>query len=118
MRRLDAAFAVALASMSLGGCATSALDMAPERPDRPWRPATSADGEIIPGKQATAAPGAGYVLPSNPKAAAIPEATGIDRTKVYALPELIDLAESSNPSTRIAWNDARKAALAAGIVES
>jgi outer membrane protein len=31
---------------------------------------------------------------------------------------LIDLAETSNPETRVAWNDARKVALAAGIAES
>jgi outer membrane protein TolC len=42
----------------------------------------------------------------------------VDGTKVYPLPELIDIAEANNPSTRIAWNEARKVALAAGIAES
>jgi len=36
----------------------------------------------------------------------------------YALAELIDLAQSINPDTRIAWNAAREAALAAGIARS
>src|SRR6202012_1727924 len=36
----------------------------------------------------------------------------------YALPELIDLAESHDPQTRIAWDQARDAALAAGIARS
>src|SRR5262249_15183819 len=34
---------------------------------------------------------------------------------VYSLPELIDLAESNNPDTRIGWQRARQAALAVGI---
>jgi outer membrane protein TolC len=34
---------------------------------------------------------------------------------VYTLPELIDLAESNNPDTRIGWQRARQAALAVGI---
>ena len=42
----------------------------------------------------------------------------VDAAKVYSLADLIDLAESNNPTTRIAWNDARRAALAAGIAES
>lgn len=36
----------------------------------------------------------------------------------YELAELIDLAQSINPDTRIAWNAARDAALAAGIARS
>ena len=42
MRSRDAA--IVLLSYLLASCATSALDMAPERPDRPWTPATTADG--------------------------------------------------------------------------
>ena len=36
----------------------------------------------------------------------------IDPEKVYDLPELIDIAERSNPYTRIAWEQARQAAKA------
>ena len=43
---------VAMLPAALAGCATSAIDMAPDRPDRPWVPATAADGEIIPGAKA------------------------------------------------------------------
>ena len=35
--------------LSLAGCATSSLDLAPPRPDRPWDPQVNADGAIIPG---------------------------------------------------------------------
>lgn len=36
----------------------------------------------------------------------------------YTLPELINLAQQLNPSTRIAWGEAQQAAAAAGMVES
>jgi outer membrane protein len=48
----------------------------------------------------------------------MPAPLGLDRRKVYSLPELIDIAQSNNPLTRSAWNDARNAALATGIAES
>jgi outer membrane protein TolC len=119
MRRFDAA-RVVLAAMWLAGCATSAIEMAPERPDRPWTPATDPSGEIIPGKQgiSQAANGAGYVLPSNTAVGNVLPPPSLDTNKVYTLPELIDVAEANNPSTRIAWNEARRVALAAGIAES
>ncbi len=42
----------------------------------------------------------------------------IDPQKVYDLPELIDIAERSNPQTRIAWERARQAAAAVGLSQS
>jgi outer membrane protein len=42
----------------------------------------------------------------------------IDPEKVYDLPELIDVAERSNPDTRIAWEQARQAAKAVGLSQS
>ena len=46
------------------------------------------------------------------------EAPLIDSSKRYELPELIDLAQRTNPETRVAWEGARRAALAVGLVES
>ena len=46
------------------------------------------------------------------------EAPLIDPNKRYDLPELIDLAQRVNPETRVAWEAARRAALAVGLVES
>src|SRR2546421_2390761 len=46
------------------------------------------------------------------------EAPLIDASKRYELPELIDLAQRVNPETRVAWERARQAALAVGLVES
>ena len=42
----------------------------------------------------------------------------VDANHVYSLAELIDLAQTSNPDTRIAWEMARQAALAVGMVKA
>ena len=106
---------LSLAVTVTAGCATSALDMAPDRPDRPWQPRTTDTGEIIPGARSLpTSPNegrGGYILPANTAAAVIPPAATFDPAHAYALPELIDVAESNNPLTRVAWNDARNAAL-------
>ena len=110
-----------LLSLQLAGCATWALTSAPDRPDAPWTPATNPNGEIVPGEPAPPGqpPARNYVLPSNGDLAGVPPPDfGLERRRPYSLPELIDVAESSNPTTRNAWNDARDAALAAGIAES
>jgi hypothetical protein len=46
------------------------------------------------------------------------ERSPIDPDKSYSLLELIDIAESVNPETRIAWEGARQAAIKVGLVES
>jgi outer membrane protein len=107
--------------LPLAACATMSLDLAPERPDAPWTPATMAQGEIVAGSAPPSGqPRAGsYVLPSNRNlAAAPPAASGLERRAPYTLPELIDIAQTNNPTTRNAWNNARDAALTAGIAES
>jgi outer membrane protein len=105
----------------LVGCATSSLSLAPPAPNVPWTPATRADGEIIASQSASpAAPRSdSYVLPSNPKAAAeVAPGPDVDKSHAYTLAELIDLSQSSNPLTRAAWENARSAALAAGIAKT
>src|SRR5262245_13517319 len=46
------------------------------------------------------------------------EPSPIDQQKRYSLVELIDIAERVNPETRVAWEAARQAAIAVGLVES
>ena len=121
MRRPAAFIVFGLHVLPLASCAPLALNMAPERPDAPWTPATGPQGEIIAGQRAPPEqpPNSTYVLPSNRDLAAIPPpASDLERRRPYTLAELIDIAESNNPTTRNAWNDARNAALAAGIAES
>jgi outer membrane protein TolC len=92
--------------------------MAPEAPDRPWIPNVDAAGALTADPQkGRPAPSAGYVLPADPSAT-MPVSSAIDTAQVYGLADLIDLAERNNPETRIAWNEARDAALAAGIARS
>jgi outer membrane protein TolC len=46
------------------------------------------------------------------------ESSPIDPERRYELAELIDLAERLNPETRVAWEHARQAAIAVGLVQS
>jgi outer membrane protein len=105
----------------LTGCATSSLDLAPAAPNAPWTPKTRTDGEIVAGApaSATAPRSDSYVLPSNARAAGqAPAPVDLDQSHSYTLAELIDLAQSHNPSTRVAWENARDAALATGIARA
>src|SRR5215467_4626433 len=47
-----------------------------------------------------------------------PEGSPLAPEKRYTLAELIDLAQRTNPETRVAWERARQAAAAVGLVES
>lgn len=105
----------------LSGCATSSLNLAPAAPNVPWTPSTSSDGEIVAGAppSATAPRSNSYILPSNARAAEeAPAPADLDSSHPYTLAELIDLAQSHNPSTRVAWERARDAALATGIAKA
>ena len=117
MHPLEKAAAILLCA-GLAGCASWAVDMAPERPDQPWAPAVTATGEIVPGEKNPTETASGYVLPSNAELTKLPQPFAVDRQRAYSLPELIDIAQMNNPLTRTAWNEARKVALAAGIAES
>jgi outer membrane protein len=101
----------------LGGCATRDLDLAPERPDRPWN-APVQGGEIIAAPASPAPPSAGYVMPPNPAMAKVEPPPVLQAGHAYTLDELIDIAESHDPHTRIAWDQARDAALATGVARS
>ena len=102
--------AVALAAgVVLGGCASDHESMIPPAPERPW---------VVPDTGRYAALAAG-----DPEAARSPGQQGesppaVDARKTYELAELIDIAERTNPESRIAWERAREAALAIGIAES
>ncbi|MFT7721220.1 MAG: TolC family protein [Roseateles sp.] len=108
-RSLARGGAFALACAALSACALSALDSAPQSPSTPWVPATEAGGTA-------AAPG--FRVPADRAVAVLIPTPGIVRDKAYSLPELIDIAQTNNPLTRVAWQQARQAALAAGMVEA
>ncbi len=116
MRSLERLGAVLLA-VGVAGCATNDLDLAPARSDRPWNAPVKA-GEIVAAPASSLPPPGGYVLPPNGAMAKIDPPPDLQLGHAYALDELVDIAESQDPQTRIAWDQARDAALAAGIARS
>jgi len=84
---------LALATSLLGGALHA---QAPSTPERPWPIPDSA----------------------TQRAAALEIRPGEWIQKSYDLPALIDLAQRTNPDTRAAWEAARAAAAAIGLVES
>ncbi len=120
MRRLDA-WSALMSTLAVAACGTPAIDSMPPNAGQPWQPATAADGAIVTGtrKSTNGAMASSYVLPPN-RALGIfaPPPSSIDPQHAYTLAELIDIAQSSHPETRVAWDDARRAALAEGIAES
>lgn len=76
----------------------SVAQKAPEAPNRPWSP-----------------PPSGASLNSH-KSGANPLV--LDLSKVYTLPELINMAEGNNPETSVAWQNAKARAAEVGIAEA
>jgi len=110
------------AILLVNGCATNAIDLAPPAPDRPFVPQTKENGAIDAGKPALKPASTegrqDFTLPANAETGGLPAPPELEAHKVYSLAELIDIAQRNNPTTRIAWNHAREAALAVGLVES
>lgn len=100
------------------GCAGDALSRAPASPSQPWRPSPSAASPNEGGDASQAAPLDGFSVPADPRIAELPRGPVVDANATYSLPELIDLAQREHPSTRLAWNRARQAALAVGVSEA
>jgi len=80
-------------------------DGPPPSPVRPWAPPSLPryEGEL---RQYQPTEAERHYLPA------------IDPRKTYNLAELIDIAERSNPETRVAWERARQAAAAVGLTAS
>ncbi len=118
LRRLAVAACAVLA-----GC-NDTLGLAPATPQTPW------DIHVLAGgAQADARPGAEAGAQVGRPAAAVPhfavphdaslpwrdDEAGVDPAHVYCLAELIDVAQRRNKQTRIAWEQARQAAIGVGI---
>ncbi len=69
---------------------------APAAPERPWQ-VTAKTQPVIPPPHSAFAP---------------------DPTKIYTLPELVDIAEQNNPDTRVAWENAKARAADLGVSKS
>src|SRR3984893_412384 len=103
---------IALAGCALLGACNDTRDLAPASPDTPW--------QFQPSKEAPTAlaPAAGaarqFAVPEN-TAVQLPSPADVDPNHAYSLVELIDIAQRRNPATRVAWEQARQAAINVGI---
>jgi outer membrane protein TolC len=89
------------ACIALGGC-NDTQNLAPASPEKEWQvPASNAVG----GAAAFQAPSPTGAAEINPK-------------HVYSLTELIDIAMRRNQATRIAWEQARQAAINVGVASA
>ena len=113
-------FAAALAAGGvLGGCATdSKVEHAPA-PEQSWNvPNTATYSAIAAGHSSASATAAGVSSADRLPGQQGSGTPAVDPDKAYELAELIDIAQRTNPETRIAWERAREAALGVGIAES
>jgi outer membrane protein len=86
--------------------------LAPTTPDKPWPLPSPAE---VAARASVFAHGPLRRLSDAMEQA---ESVAVERGRHYNLAELIDLAQRINPETREAWEQARQAALAVGLVDS
>ena len=77
-------------------------ELAPPSPDKPWYPPQLREYEKRLAHREFGKSFSGAPVSTDPE-------------KVYDLAELIDIAERTNPETRIAWERARQAAAVVGL---
>jgi outer membrane protein len=105
----------ALAGCALLGACNDTSDLAPASPDTPW--------QFEPSKETPAPPAPApvvakrFAVPDN-TAVQLPSPADIDPNHTYSLVELIDIAQRRNPATRVAWEQARQAAINVGIARA
>jgi len=99
--------AITIASL-LSACVTDSVERAPASPSTPWQPSG----------QTSQALADSFSVPENRQILDGPLTPKIEQNHAYSLPELINIAQLENPDTRIAWQQARQAALAVGLSET
>ena len=105
----------ALAGCALLGACNDTRDLAPASPDTPWEFEPSKEAPATPASAAVAA--RRFAVPEN-TAVQLPSPADIDPNHAYSLVELIDIAQRRNPATRVAWEQARQAAINVGIARA
>src|SRR5260370_29335319 len=106
---------IALAGCTLLGACNDTRDLAPASPDTPWQFEPSQEAPTAPAPAASG--GRRFAVPEN-TAVQLPSPADIDPNHVYSLVELIDIAQRRNPATRVAWEQARQAAINVGIARA
>lgn len=105
----------------LAACAPNAANMTSPNAETPWRPNGNEDRIwSVQGPSEPPPPGSprSFGVPADPTLAVLAQTPDIDPHRRYRLAELIDIAQRNNPATRVAWQRAREAALAVGMVEA
>ena len=82
---------------------------APPAPDKPWQ---------VPNIASYSAGVASLDELRKSDGGSVQGAVEVSDARTYELAELIDIAQRTNPETRVAWERARQAAIASGIIES
>ena len=114
---------IALVGCALLGACNVTTDLAPPSPDTPWQyqPSREAPVPSAPETPAPPAPAGGgvrqFTVPEN-TAVQAPSPADIDPSHVYSLVELIDIAQRRNAATRVAWEQARQAAMSVGVARA
>lgn len=115
MPRRDRLGLVTVACVLLAGC-NDTRGLAPASPDTPWQAGQPPADDHLGDPRGTAPR---FALPRDPALPwqGVPE-PGADPGHTYSLAELIDLAQRRNKGTRIAWEQARQAAIGVGIARA
>jgi len=106
---------LALAGCALLGACNDTRDLAPASPDTPWQFQPSKEAPATPASAVVAA--RRFAVPEN-TAVQLPSPADVDPNHAYSLVELIDIAQRRNPATRVAWEQARQAAIDVGIARA
>jgi outer membrane protein TolC len=106
---------IVLAGLVLLSACNDTRDLAPASPDTPWQ--FEAPKEAPVARTPTAARARRFAVPEN-TAVQLQSSADVDPNRVYSLVELIDIAQSRNPTTRVAWEQARQAAIDVGIARA
>jgi outer membrane protein len=101
--------ALPVLALVAGGCATDPDTLIAPAPERSWTVPETSRYSVVAAGRAEAAQEHGQHAAGPP---------AIDPAKTYELAELIDIAQRTNPETRIAWENARQAAIKSGLAES
>lgn len=99
--------ATTIASL-LSACVTDSVKRAPASPSTPWQPSGQTSQTLVDS----------FSVPENLQVLDGQLQPKIEQNHAYSLPELINIAQLENPDTRIAWQQARQAALAVGLSET
>ena len=94
--------AACLAALSLGGCtAVNPLKTAPASAEKPWQ-----------------SPETNHLAKKLDALTQDPTPSKIDLAHTYTLVDLVDLAQRTNRTTRVAWQAAREAAIGVGLSQA